>query len=98
MLTRIVRRGRHVAVLISFALMLAASFAVGCDGLAHPKDLPSVSVQLKRTACDGTCLIYTVAIHGSGLLEYLPRPVELARLVGHLDKVAWGIERKFKAR
>jgi Domain of unknown function (DUF6438) len=37
----------------------------------HPKDLRSVSVTLKRTACFGTCPVYTVAVHGSGLVEYL---------------------------
>jgi hypothetical protein len=71
MLKQIDRRARKLVVPIPFALMLAAPFAVGCDGLAHPKDLKSVSVQLKRTACYGTCPVYTVAIHGSGLVEYL---------------------------
>jgi hypothetical protein len=50
--------------------MLAVLLAVGCHNLAHPKDLRSVSVTLKRTACDGTCPVYTVAIHGSRLVEY----------------------------
>jgi len=65
------RRTRQVVVLGFFAWMLAVSFAVGCHSLAHPKDLGSVSVTLKRTACEGTCPVYTVSIHGSGLIEYL---------------------------
>ena len=61
---------RQIAGLVLFALMLAVLLAVGCHNLAHPKDLRSVSVTSKRTACYGTCPVYTVAIHGSGLVEY----------------------------
>src|SRR6266853_2689777 len=53
-----------------FALILGALLAVGCHSIAHPRNLRSVSVTLKRTACYGTCPVYTVAIHGSGLVEY----------------------------
>jgi Domain of unknown function (DUF6438)/Ankyrin repeats (3 copies) len=71
MIKQIGRSTRQVAGLVLFALMLAVLLAVGCHSLAHPKDLRSVSVTLKRTACYGTCPVYTVAIHGSGLVEYL---------------------------
>jgi hypothetical protein len=71
MIKQIGRSTRQVAGLVLFALMLAALLAVGCHSLAHPKDLRSVSVTLKRTACYGTCPVYTVSIDGSGLVEYL---------------------------
>jgi hypothetical protein len=64
------RATRQVAGLVLFALVLVVLLAVGCHNLAHPKDLRSVSVTLKRTACYGTCPVYTVSIHGSGLVEY----------------------------
>jgi Domain of unknown function (DUF6438)/Ankyrin repeats (3 copies) len=54
-----------------FALILAVLLVVGCHSLAHPKDLRSVSVALKRTACEGTCPVYAVSIQGSGIVEYL---------------------------
>ena len=54
-----------------FALILGVLLAVGCHSIAHPRNLRSVSVTLKRTACEGTCPVYTVSIQGSGLVEYL---------------------------
>ena len=71
MITQIDKGARQVVDLVLFALILAVSFAVGCHSLAHPKDLGSVSVTLKRTACEGTCPVYTVSIQGGGLVEYL---------------------------
>jgi hypothetical protein len=70
MITQIDGGGRQV-VLVLFALMLAVLLAVGCHNLAHPKDLRSVSVTLRRTACYGTCPVYAVTIDGSGLVQYL---------------------------
>ena len=54
-----------------FALILGVLLAVGCHSIAHPRNLRSVSLILKRTACEGTCPVYTVSIQGSGLVEYL---------------------------
>jgi len=54
-----------------FVVILAVSLAAGCHSLVHPNDLSSVSVTLKRTACYGWCPVYSVAIHGNGLVEYL---------------------------
>ncbi|HWO34087.1 MAG TPA: DUF6438 domain-containing protein, partial [Candidatus Acidoferrum sp.] len=68
MITPIDGGGRQVVL---FALMLAVLLALGCHGIGHPKDLTSVSVALRRTACYGTCPVYAVTIHGSGLVEYL---------------------------
>src|SRR5215831_599627 len=62
---------RYAAVLVLFAVILAVSLATGCHSPSHPNDLSSVSVTLKRTACYGTCPVYSVAIHGNGLVEYL---------------------------
>ena len=71
MITQINGGGRPV-VLVLFVLMLAVFLALGCHGVGHPKDLRSVvSVTLRRTACYGTCPVYAVTIHGSGLVEYL---------------------------
>jgi len=61
---------RQVVVLFS-AFTIVVSLAVGCYSLVHPNDLSSVSVTLKRTACYGWCPVYSVAIHGDGLVEYL---------------------------
>jgi len=57
--------------LVLYALILSASCTVGCHSITRPKDPNSVSVTLKRTACEGTCPVYTVSIHGSGQVEYL---------------------------
>jgi uncharacterized protein DUF6438 len=62
---------RHVPVLTPIALMLTIFLVAGCHSLAHPKDLRSVSVTLRRTACYGGCPVYSVVIHGNGLVEYL---------------------------
>jgi len=65
-------RGARRAVLFEFlALILGILLAVGCHSPTRPKDLNTVSVTLKRTACYGTCPVYTVSVHGSGLVEYL---------------------------
>src|SRR5260370_31775631 len=71
MITEIDTGARHVPVLTPIALMLTVLLVAGCHSLAHPKDLRSVSVSLKRTACYGTCPVYSVLIHGNGLVEYL---------------------------
>jgi len=63
--------GTSIRRAFPFALILALLLAVGCHSLADPKDLRSVSVTLKRTACEGTCPVYAVSIQGSGLVEYL---------------------------
>jgi hypothetical protein len=70
MITQINPGARQVLVLV-FILMLTVSLAAGCHSHVHPNDLSSVLVILKRTACYGTCPVYSVAIHGNGLVEYL---------------------------
>jgi Domain of unknown function (DUF6438)/Ankyrin repeats (3 copies) len=71
MIKKIGRSTRQVAGLVLFALVLAVLLVAGCHSLAHPKDRRSVSVTLKRTACYGTCPVYSVVIHANGLVEYL---------------------------
>lgn len=39
--------------------------------LTHPKDFQSVTVELSRGPCFGSCPSYKVVIHGSGLVEYV---------------------------
>jgi hypothetical protein len=71
MIAEIDRGTRQVRVLTPVALMLTVFLVAGCNSLAHPKDLRFVSVTLKRMACYGTCPVYSVVIHGNGLVEYL---------------------------
>ena len=71
MVTQIGTAIRRDVFPVFFAVMLAVSLATGCHSLVYPKDLSSVLVTLKRTACDGTCPVYSVAIHGNGVVEYL---------------------------
>ena len=71
MVTQIDKCVRHVLLLVSFVAMLAVSLAAGCHSFFPSNDLSSVSVTLKRTACYGWCPVYSVAIHGNGLVEYL---------------------------
>ena len=61
---------RCAAVLVLFAVIVAVSLATGCHSPFHPNDLSSVLVTLKRTACYGTCPVYSVTVHGNGLVEY----------------------------
>src|SRR5215472_13254364 len=70
MLTGIDTTVRQVPALVFFGLMLAVSLAAGCHNLVHPNDLSSFLVTLKRTACYGWCPLYSVAIHGNGVVEY----------------------------
>ena len=71
MITQIDKGARRVVIPVYFAFMLALSLAAGCHSLARPKDLRSVFVSLERTECYGTCPVYSVTIHGNGLVEYL---------------------------
>ena len=38
--------------------------------LTHPKSMESLTIQMSRGPCYGTCPVYTIAIHGNGLVEY----------------------------
>jgi hypothetical protein len=53
-------------------------FAVCCipwlparsHSVAHPKNMASVSIHLRRTGCFGRCRIYEITIHGDGTVKY----------------------------
>jgi hypothetical protein len=38
--------------------------------VAHPKDMSSVIISLKRSGCYGTCPVYEITIHGDGSARY----------------------------
>jgi hypothetical protein len=38
--------------------------------VAHPKDLSSLTISLVRGKCLGSCPVYTITIHGTGLVDY----------------------------
>ena len=57
--------------------LLAIGSALGQGGDQPPDltslsdaDLKTVTIQLERSGCYGTCPVYTVTIHGDGRLEY----------------------------
>jgi len=41
--------------------------------LAHAKDMNSLTIEMSRTSCFGMCPIYTITVHGNGLVEYVGR-------------------------
>lgn len=57
-----------VAALAALSAIWSPSRALG---LAHPRDLDSLTVQLSRGPCYGSCPSYTITIHGNGLVEYM---------------------------
>jgi hypothetical protein len=38
--------------------------------IAHPKDIRTVTITMVRTGCFGHCPVYTLVIHGTGVVEY----------------------------
>jgi Domain of unknown function (DUF6438) len=70
---------RHfmVSLLIAVLSLLVIKSALGQSGDQTPDlsslsdaDLKTVTIQLERTACLGTCPEYSVTIHGDGRVEY----------------------------
>ena len=58
--------------IVRIGLVLAMSvFSASCRRTIHVDNWESFSVVLQRTACFGTCPVYTVTIRGSGLVEYV---------------------------
>src|ERR1700722_1676274 len=58
--------------IIRIGFVLAMSMlSTSCQRTIHVDNWASFSVVLQRTACFGTCPVYTVTIHGSGLIEYV---------------------------
>jgi hypothetical protein len=70
MITRVTRGARKLGLPAVFVLISGVLLVAGCNSLAHPKDLRSGSITLKRTICEGTCPVYSVTIDGSGLVQY----------------------------
>jgi hypothetical protein len=66
-----------VSLLIAGLSLLVIKSALGHSGDQTPDlsslsdaDLKTVTIQLERTACYGTCPAYSVTIHGDGRVEY----------------------------
>ncbi|MFC1904206.1 DUF6438 domain-containing protein [Chloroflexota bacterium] len=63
-------------LLAIMVLTLGIVLATGCLGNRHqtatpaPSDLKEVVITLERTACHGTCPVYTLTIYGSGTVIY----------------------------
>jgi hypothetical protein len=56
-------------LVIKSALGQSGDQTPGLSSLSDP-DLKTVTIQLERTACYGTCPAYSVTIHGDGRVEY----------------------------
>jgi hypothetical protein len=64
--------GKLGPAVVRFSLVIAVSMLPGaCRRPLRVDNWDSFSVVLERTACLGTCPVYTVKIHGSGLVEYV---------------------------
>lgn len=71
------QRLRVVRLLVAGLSLLVIESAL-CQGGDHPPDLSSLSdadlktvtIQLERIGCYGSCPAYTVTIHGDGRVEY----------------------------
>lgn len=60
-----------VAITVAFCLMLLAIWYPGrAYSLAHPRSIGSVSIEMSRGPCFGSCPIYSLTLHGDGLVEY----------------------------
>ena len=55
---------------IGFVLAMSV-YSTSCGRTIHVDNWESFSVVLERTACFGTCPVYTVTVRGSGLVEYV---------------------------
>ena len=71
---------------ISLALLVAMWPPGWARGIAHPRDIRSVAIELSRGPCFGSCPSYRVAIHGSGLVEYSAE--QTVRVGGQWRKVS----------
>ena len=66
------RAGRRTYVTAIFAVSVLLLVWLPSTGtsLAHPKNMESLTIQMSRGPCRGRCPVYTIAIHGNGLVEY----------------------------
>src|SRR6266702_4064775 len=67
------RAGRWTYFTAAFALavLLFLWLPNGRTSVTHPKNMDSLTIQMSRGPCYGTCPSYTVTIHGSGSVEYV---------------------------
>ena len=54
----------------SGAMMLALWYPGRAYSLVRPRDISSVSIEMSRGPCFGSCPIYSLTLHGDGLVEY----------------------------
>jgi hypothetical protein len=103
-------RGTSVSRKLSTPLLALALLSGGCRAGSQPDKLGSISVTLQRTACYGTCPVYTVTIQGDGRVEYIGeshvdipgsqkaqfQPDNLQSLLKTVDRIHfWDLQEKY---
>jgi hypothetical protein len=63
--------GTIITALMAVAILCLLWLPKTGAGLAKPKNLDSLTIQMSRGPCRGGCPIYTITIQGNGALEYL---------------------------
>lgn len=58
------------SVVVSGAIVLVIWHPARVYSLAHPRDIGSVSIEMSRGPCYGSCPSYSLTLHGDGLVEY----------------------------
>jgi hypothetical protein len=58
------------SAVVSGAIVLVIWYPGKAYGLAHPRNIGSVSIEMSRGPCYGLCPSYSLTLHGDGLVEY----------------------------
>jgi hypothetical protein len=58
------------SVAVSGAMVLVIWYPPRAYSLAHPRNISSVSIEMSRGPCYGSCPSYSLTLHGDGLVEY----------------------------
>jgi hypothetical protein len=67
------RSGRWTwaTAIVAIAALLFVWFPGQAKSLVRAKDMKSLTIQMSRGPCRGSCPSYTLTIHGNGLVEYI---------------------------
>lgn len=68
--TRRVGTWTLVTAALSAAVVLVVWYPGRAYGLAHPQNVASVSIEMSRGPCYGSCPVYYLTLHGDGVVEY----------------------------
>lgn len=63
--------GAMATAIIATAVLLYLWLPKKGYQFAHPKDMNSLTIQMARGPCYGSCPSYTITIYGSGLVEFV---------------------------